>query len=31
MKFKGASGPIVMWVLIYLAIVASISLVWPLG
>jgi hypothetical protein len=27
-KFRGASGPVVLWVLCYLAIVASIRLVW---
>jgi hypothetical protein len=27
-KFRGASGPIVLWVLCYLVIVASIKLVW---
>lgn len=30
LKFKGASGPIVMWVLVFLAIVLSIRLIWPL-
>ena len=29
-KFKGASGPIVMWVLVYLAIVVSFALAWNL-
>jgi hypothetical protein len=29
-KFKGASGPIVMWVLVYISIVLSIKIVWPL-
>jgi len=27
-KFKGASGPLVLWVFVYLAIVSSISLLW---
>jgi len=31
MKFKGASGPIVMWVLVFLAIVVAIRLVWTLN
>lgn len=30
MKFKGASGPIVMWVLVFLAIIFAIRLVWEL-
>ncbi len=30
-KFKGASGPIIMWVLVYMAIVLSIKMVWPLN
>jgi len=30
LKFKGASGPIIMWVLVFLAIVLSIRLIWPL-
>jgi len=30
LKFKGASGPIVMWVLAYVTLIASVSLVWPL-
>ena len=30
MKFKGASGPIVMWVVVFLAIVVAMRLVWPL-
>lgn len=30
MKFKGASGPIIMWVIVFLAIVIAIRLVWPL-
>ncbi len=30
MKFKGAGGPIVMWVFVFLAIVIAIRLVWPL-
>jgi len=29
-KFKGASGPIIMWVIVFLAIVTAIKLVWPL-
>jgi hypothetical protein len=29
-KFKGASGPIIMWVFVFLAIVISIRLVWNL-
>ena len=29
-KFKGASGPIVMWVIVYLAIVVSFALAWNL-
>ena len=29
-KFKGASGPILMWVLVYLVLVLSITMVWPL-
>ncbi|MEK0338575.1 MAG: hypothetical protein QQN41_14195, partial [Nitrosopumilus sp.] len=28
MDFKGASGPIVMWVLCYLAIILSLKLMW---
>ena len=30
LKFKGASGPIIMWVLVFLAIVLGIRLIWPL-
>ena len=30
MKFKGASGPIIMWVVVFLAIVVAMRLVWPL-
>ena len=30
MKFKGASGPIIMWVVVFLAIVVAIRLVWGL-
>ena len=30
LKFKGASGPIVMWVVVYLALVVSFSLAWSL-
>jgi hypothetical protein len=30
LKFKGASGPIIMWVVVFLAIVVAIRLVWPL-
>lgn len=29
-KFKGASGPIIMWVLVYLSLVVSIAMAWPL-
>jgi hypothetical protein len=29
-KFEGASGPIVMWVLCFLAIAAAIRMLWPL-
>jgi len=29
-KFSGASGPIVLWVLVFLAIVIAIRLIWPL-
>ena len=29
-KFKGASGPIIMWVLVYLAFVVSFALAWNL-
>ena len=29
-KFKGASGPIIMWVLVYASIVVSFSLTWPI-
>lgn len=29
-KLKGASGPILMWVIVYLVIVLSITMVWPL-
>lgn len=29
-KFKGASGPIIMWVIVYMALVLSIKMVWPL-
>ena len=29
-KLKGASGPILMWVVVYLVIVLSITMVWPL-
>ena len=28
LKFKGASGPIIMWVVTYLAMVASVKLLW---
>jgi hypothetical protein len=28
MKFKGASGPIIMWILCFLAMVAAIHLLW---
>jgi hypothetical protein len=28
--FKGASGPIIMWVLVYLALVVSFTLAWSL-
>lgn len=27
-KFKGASGPVVLWILCYLAIAASIKILW---
>lgn len=30
-KFKGASGPIVLWMLCFLAITAAIKLLWPLS
>jgi hypothetical protein len=30
-KFKGASGPIIMWVIVYMSIVLSIKMVWPLS
>ncbi len=30
MKFKGASGPIVMWIVVFLTIITAIRLVWPL-
>jgi hypothetical protein len=30
-SFKGASGPVVLWVLCFLAIVAGIRLLWPLS
>jgi hypothetical protein len=30
MKFKGASGPIVMWVLVFLSLIVAIRLVWGL-
>jgi hypothetical protein len=30
LRFEGASGPIVMWVLCFLAIAAAIRLLWPL-
>lgn len=29
-KFKGASGPVVLWVFCYLAIASSIRMLWPL-
>ena len=29
-KFRGASGPIVLWVFCFLAIVASFRLLWPM-
>jgi hypothetical protein len=29
-KFKGASGPIVLWVIVFLALVIAIRLTWPL-
>jgi hypothetical protein len=29
-KFEGASGPIIMWAICFLAIVAGISALWPL-
>ncbi len=31
LKFKGAAAPIVFWILIFLAIAASIKLLWNLG
>jgi hypothetical protein len=31
MKFRGASGPIIMWVLVFLAIVVASRLVWGLS
>jgi uncharacterized membrane protein (DUF485 family) len=30
-KFKGASGPIIMWVVVFLAIVTAFRLVWGLS
>ncbi len=30
LKFKGASGPIIMWVVVFLALVVSMRVVWPL-
>ena len=30
-KFKGASGPIIMWVLVYMSIVLSMKIVWLLN
>lgn len=30
LKFKGASGPIVMWVMVFLALVVSMHVVWGL-
>ena len=30
-KFKGSRGPIIMWVFVYMAIVLSIKMVWPLN
>jgi hypothetical protein len=27
-KFKGASGPVIMWILVYLAFVASFKTLW---
>jgi len=29
-KFKGASGPVVLWVFVFLAIAAAIRMLWPL-
>ena len=29
-KFKGAGGPVIMWVIVFLALVISITLVWDL-
>ena len=31
LKFKGASGPIIMWVIVFLALVASMRVVWDLA
>ena len=31
LKFKGASGPIIMWVIVFLAIVVSFRMVWSLA
>jgi hypothetical protein len=31
LRLKGASGPLIIWVLVYLALVVSISLAWPLN
>ncbi len=30
LKFKGASGPIIMWVVVFLTLVVSMRVVWPL-
>ena len=30
-KFKGASGPIILWVICFLAIASAIKLLWPAG
>jgi len=31
LKFKGASGPIIMWVVVFLAINIAIRMTWPLN
>ncbi len=30
LKFKGASGPIIMWVIVFLALVVSMRVIWGL-
>jgi hypothetical protein len=30
-KFKGASGPLIFWVICFLAFVTALRLLWPLG